>query len=349
MVGNLMDKEHLEQQISTLRFQLNRTILKQGPQSEEVRALQEQLAVFLEEKRNSLEGSVVIGSLPQQPIELPAVGPGGLTRLRYPNRSFFLCDFFDYALKGDHASMEAPIFTLSTNPDLAIWHWKSQDGKRSVTVTPSVLGRATQHDKDVLIFLISQLTESLNRKDVTNRVTRFNVYDFLETTNRGSGGDDYRRLQAAFERLAGTRLTTDIQTGGVWIKEGFGLIDRWRIIERSPTDTRMMAVEVTLSEWIFNAVQAHEVLTLHTDYFRLRKPIARRLYELARKHCGHQAQWAIRGELLKEKTGSQSTPKEFYRALRQISDMDGGLPDYRFTLDDLHHKVTFYPTNTKAC
>lgn len=55
----------------------------------------------------------------------------------------------------------------------------------------------------------------------------------------------------------------------------------------------MIAVEVGLSRWLFNAVQVHEVLTINSDYFRLRKPIERRLYELARKHCGDQAHFAI--------------------------------------------------------
>lgn len=45
----------------------------------------------------------------------------GLVKVRHPNRDFFLADMFDYALKDDGASMEAPIFTLSTKPDLSIW------------------------------------------------------------------------------------------------------------------------------------------------------------------------------------------------------------------------------------
>ncbi len=30
---------------------------------------------------------------------------------------------------------------------------------------------------------------------------------------------------------------------------------------------------------------------MHRDYFRLRKPLERRMYELARKHCGKQDEW----------------------------------------------------------
>ena len=283
----------------------------------------------------------------QRSIEGVQPGPGkGLTRQRHPNRDFFLADMFDYAMKDDGASMEAPIFTLSTKPDLSIWQWNSKDGNKSIKVTPSVLGRATQHDKDVLIYVVSQLTEALNRgrDDARNRTVRFTVHDFLVTANRQTSGEGYRLLHETFERLAGTRITTDIKTGGQRVKEGFGIIDRWKIIDKSPTDERMIAVEVTLSEWLYNAVSAFEVLTIHPDYFRLRKPIARRLYEIARKHCGHQASWSIGLELLREKTGSKSTTNEFRRAVRAVV-ADDSLPEYRIALahDD---KVTFFTRKT---
>lgn len=266
----------------------------------------------------------------------------GLVKIRYPNRDFFLADLFDYALKDDGASMEAPIFTLSTKPDLSVWEWRSKDGNKYVKVTPSVLGRATQHDKDVLIFVVSQLTEALNRgrEDAKNRTVRFTVHDFLVTTNRETGGEAYKRLHEAFERLRGTSITTDIRTGGQRVREGFGIIDKWKIVEKSPTDERMIAVEVTLSDWLYNAVQAFEVLTLHPDYFRLRSPLARRLYELARKHCGHQAQWRIGLALLQDKAGSKSALKEFRRAVRAI-EADDSLPEYRLSLGADDH-VTFY-------
>ena len=162
----------------------------------------------------------------------------GLIRQRHPNRDFFLADLFDYALKDDGASMEAPIFTLATRPDLSVWKWRSKDGSKSVQVTPSVLGRATQHDKDVLIYVVSQMVEGLNRDrdDANRRTVRFTVYDFLVTTNRQTSGDGYRRLHEAFERLRGTSITTDIKTGGTRVREGFGIIDKWKIIEKSPTD-----------------------------------------------------------------------------------------------------------------
>ena len=45
-----------------------------------------------------------------------------LLPVRHVERDFFLCDMFDYAMKDDGASMEAPIFTLATRPDLTVWN-----------------------------------------------------------------------------------------------------------------------------------------------------------------------------------------------------------------------------------
>jgi len=89
-------------------------------------------------------------------------------------------------------------------------------------------------------------------------------------------------------RLQGTQIETNIVTGGAEQFDVFGIIERARIV-RETRDGRMQEVEITLSDWVFNAIQHQEVLTLHRDYFRLRKPLERRMYELARKHCGRQS------------------------------------------------------------
>ena len=351
----------LSEQIVSVNREMGHVAAGGNMNSPEVLALREQ-AHKLRDKRTEVEAEIEAetkqlkallqgqqkqGRDVSQPAPSAASDKAGLIRVRHPNRDFFLADMFDYALKDDGASMEAPIFTLSTKPDLSIWQWTSKDGNKSVRVAPSVLGRATQHDKDVLIYVVSQLTEALNRgrDDAQHRTVRFTVYDFLVTTNRGVGGDDYRRLQEAFERLAGTRITTDIKTGGERVKEGFGVIDAWRIIEKSRTDERMIAVEVTLSRWLYNAVQAFEVLTIHPDYFRLRKPLARRLYEIARKHCGRQTQWVIGLPLLHEKSGSRGSIYEFHEAIKEIAKTDI-LPEYRLSVSQAGRvaevRVTFY-------
>lgn len=338
----------LSEDILTANRELAQLAVKNRLDSEDAIGLRKRLKL-LQDQRGNLDAAMEIKAKALKRTACNTKGSdqtdmakGGLIRVRHPNQDFFLADLFDYALKDDGASMEAPIFTLATKPDLSIWQWTSKDGNKSIKVAPSVLGRATQFDKDVLIYVVSQLTEALNRgrDDTKNRTVRFTVYDYLVTTNRGVRGDDYQRLQEAFERLRGTSITTDITTGGERIKEGFGIIDSWRIIEKSREDDRMIAVEITLSRWLYNAVQAFEVLTIHPDYFRLRKPLARRLYEMARKHCGHQTSWAIGLELLRDKSGSKSALKEFRRMVRAI-ETDDSLPEYRVIVGN-HDKVTFY-------
>ncbi|PRD20854.1 UNVERIFIED_CONTAM: replication protein [Trichonephila clavipes] len=265
---------------------------------------------------------------------------------RMQQRDFFVCDIFDAAPKGDMASMEHPVFSISTKPDRNVRRY--ENGKNFVEVTPSVKGLATVHDRDILIFCISQVMAAINdgREPDIRPTLRFKAYDLLNATNRGTDGRGYEQLRAALERLFGTRITTNVTTGSVEVLDGFGLIDRFRIV-RETRDGRMQDIEVTLSEWVFNAINAREVLTLHRNYFRLRKPLERRLYEIARKHCGQAPAWKIGFQKLKAKCGSYSTDKEFRRLLSNIISEDSAhahIPDYGITLDG--DMVVFHNRNT---
>ena len=186
---------------------------------------------------------------------------------------FFVCDFFAAVPKHDLASMEHPLFSLSTRPDRRILNY-DHNGV-NVTVTPSVKGRATIFDADILIFCISQLMAALNAGRPTARRLTLTAHDLLLATGRETSGDSYRRLRDAFERLAGTRITTNIATGDEETTTGFGLIESWEIARRT-RGGRMVSVAVTLSDWRYRAVLAKSVLTLSRDYFSLRKPLARR-------------------------------------------------------------------------
>ena len=237
---------------------------------------------------------------------------------------FFVCDIFDAIPKDDLATMEHPIFSLSTKPDRRILTY-THNGT-DITVVPSMRGLATIHDKDVLIFCISQLMSALNTGRAVGRTLTLRAYDMLVATNRETSGDAYRRLREALERLAGTRITTNLETGGMEVTSGFGLIENWEIVRRA-RGGRMVSVKVTLSEWLYRAVLSKSVLTLSRDYFRLRKPLERRVYEIARKHCGRQPAWRISVELLLKKSGSASPRRVFRKMLRDMIEANH-LPDY---------------------
>lgn len=255
----------------------------------------------------------------------------GLLPDRYPTADFFVCDIFDAIPKADLGTMEHPVFSLSTRPDRRILEY-AHNGVE-ISVIPSVKGLATIHDKDILIFCISQLMAALNAGREISRTVKLKAHDLLVATNRDTSGDGYKRLRDAFERLAGTRITTNLSTGPkddqIEVTRGFGLIESWEIIRHSRKG-RMVSVSVTLSEWLYRAVLGKSVLTLNRDYFRLRKPLERRVYELARKHCGRQSSWRISVDTLHKKSGSASPRRVFRAMLRQIIQADI-LPDYHIT------------------
>jgi|SRR6056297_263024 len=251
-------------------------------------------------------------------------GAGGLLPDRHPTGDFFVCDVFDASPKDDIASMEHPIFSLSTRPDRRILRYEHNDAV--VEVTPSVKGRATIHDKDILIYCISQLMAAVNAGREISRYMTLRAHDLLVATNRDTSGDAYARLREAFERLAGTRITTNIATGGEETTRGFGLIEAWEIVRRTRSG-RMVSVRVVLSDWLYRAVLTKSVLTLNRDYFRLRKPLERRIYELARKHCGRQRSWKVSVGVLHKKAGSAAPVRVFRAALRKMI-AEGHLPDY---------------------
>ena len=253
-------------------------------------------------------------------------GTGGAVAVReLPTGGFFVCDLFDAAPKDDLASMEHPIFSLATRPDRRILSYEHNGV--TVQVVPSVKGLATIHDKDILIYCISQLMAAINAGRQVGRTLRLTAHDMLVATGRETSGDAYRRLREAFERLAGTRVTTNYETGGEEVTTGFGLIESWRIV-RATKGGRMASVTVTLSEWLYRAVLSKSVLTLSRDYFGLRKPLERRIYELARKHCGRQPEWRVSVDVLLKKSGSASPRRVFRKMVRDMIAADP-LPDYR--------------------
>jgi plasmid replication initiation protein len=263
---------------------------------------------------------------------------------RHPIQDFFICDVTDAIPKDDMGSMEHPIFSLSTKPDTRVRDYEHKGTK--ISILPSALGLATIHDKDILIYCISQLVAKLNAGAQLSHTLHLKAYDLLVATNRNTDGRGYEQLKDALDRLSGTRIRTNIKTGDQEITEGFGLIDSWRIIRQTDSG-RMTELRIKLSDWVFNAVANREVLTLHKDYFRLRSPLERRMYELARKHCGKQDEWSISLELLKKKCGSASTDKEFRRLVTIVCTEDGRfshIPDYAMTIED--DTVRFLNRNT---
>ena len=248
--------------------------------------------------------------------------------------------------KSDRHSLEHPIFSIAKTPDLTIRHYSSPDDKVHLTVFPSVKGSATIWDKDILLYVSGLVRARLNagEKFDWNEPFEINCHNLLSATSRNTGGRGYELLEEALDRLSGTRLKTDIETGGKRIREAFGIIDSWGVVERNK---KLHRFEIKLSEWFFNSIvsEQKEVLSINKKYFELVGGVERRIYEICRKHCGQQGKWEIGISKLRDKCGGLSELKSFRRALRAIV-LTNEIPDYLLTLND--DKLCCYSRNFKG-
>jgi plasmid replication initiation protein len=268
---------------------------------------------------------------------------------RHPQADFFICDVADAVLKDLIPQMEHPFYVLSKKPETAVRRYE-HNGKW-LEVIPSAKGQATIYDKDILIYVVSQIMHKLNRGEAVSRRLRFNPRDLLVFVNRGTGGKDYEAFCASLDRLMGTVIKTNITTVGggpdhvdIGTDERLGwfhLIESAHINRKNGEEGgRILSAEIQISEWIFNSIRRKSVLTLHRDYFRLRKPIERRVYEIARKMCGAKADFEIGLDKLLKRTGARTELKRFRHTLREIA-THNHLPDYEVHFDEKRDMVVF--------
>lgn len=264
----------------------------------------------------------------------------------------FVANLIDVAPKGDQTSMEVPIFSLNKNKDTDQFIWKGKNGSK-VIVTPNKYGRATIWDKDILIYLFGQIAAEINRGGTPSRTIRATAFDILVSTGRDVGGKDYKSLEAALRRLRGTAIETNIKTEGLKSKREFSIIQDWGTVEKSK-EGNMIAVEITLSEWLYQAVTNLDVLTYDRGYYRLSSGMEKRLYEIFRKHCGKQSSWTIGEEPLFVKSGSKGDIRNFRRFLKNRSGKSEFNPDvyqgkilgYKFEYDTKNKKIIVFPSRS---
>jgi plasmid replication initiation protein len=252
---------------------------------------------------------------------------------RHPVRDFFVLDVMDVTPRGDMATMEHPIFSLSTKPEQRPLVYE-HNGKR-LEVVPSGKGLATVFDKDILIYCISKLVSMRDEGKPIGPCVRLTTHDMLVATNRPTNSVGYERLEPALDRLMGTFVKTSILTGSRPETKAFSLIQSYDYSRKKHgIFERLQYLEVELSNWLFRGIEANEVLGISRDYFRLRRPIDRRLYELARKHCGKQPSWRVSFEVLQKKVGSHTArERKFAEYMRDVA-AENHLPDYAMTLEN---------------
>lgn len=247
----------------------------------------------------------------------------------------FLDSLINAPVKDDRALMEFPFFSLSKTPRHEPIEYR--DANATIRITAGEKGIATIWDKDVLIYIASLINDRVERGLPVDRTIKFAGYDLLRVTRRvkkSAGKTDYEALKDTLFRLRSTTITTDIQSDGDAEDRGFGWISDYRIVRRTDSAGKrvMECVEVVLSDWMYRAIaRERRVLTINPDYFELTKGLERRLYELARKHCGRQKRWVISLAKLAEKCGTTQELRFFKRDLKAIIEADN-LPDYQLDM-----------------
>lgn len=254
---------------------------------------------------------------------------------RHKQDDFFIAPIFEnLPYKDDMASMEHPLFTLSKKPDMRTLHY--ENGDASIEMQPSAFGLPSIMDKDILLYCASVTMNEINKGNHPPKTIKLSLHDILVATNRHTNDRGYQFIKKALNRLTGCMLKTTIKTGRRVQGDMFHLVEKSRYLESERVKDRLIGVEITLSDWFYNSLIAKEVLTINKDYFRLRSPLERRIYEIARKHDKHMKKfehWMISLENLRLKSGYTASLKHFKQAVKKICSSDH-IPDYSLSLGD---------------
>lgn len=255
-----------------------------------------------------------------------------MTKRQNPNPEFdlFIPLMGDLPLKDQRETMERPFFSLQKRKRVKPIEYSSPDGETWVKIEAiPAYGMATIWDADILVWAASTLNRMREQgaNDIP-RTLRTTSYDLLRAIKRDTSGRAYQELQAALQRLQTTSISTSIRAPKRRTKAGFNWLDKWTL-EVDPETDQPRGMTITLSDWVYEGIVGERsLLTMHQDYFLLTGGLERALYRIARKHAGNQkGGWTCRVEVLRDKTGSDSKPKEFNRMLRKVVEANQ-LPDY---------------------
>lgn len=250
---------------------------------------------------------------------------------------FFVPSLYDMAGRDSRHIMDVAPFRLSKDQKRAgeVIRYDLPDGYVEVKAGPD--GMASVWDYDIVLMMVSHMTEATNRYrdgkgDKPGRTFRPHVSDILKFARRGDGGKQLQELEAALDRLSGTRIKSvreRTENGKVFREvEAEGLISRYSVLSRTDTG-RISSVEIEAPQWIHQEIvggKNPDVLSVHPDYFLINPGIGRFVYRLARRAAGKgMAKWSF--QTIYERSGSTGEFKKFCQNLRRIIAAND-LPEY---------------------
>ncbi|WP_448208223.1 replication initiator protein A [Azospirillum sp. sgz302134] len=240
------------------------------------------------------------------------------------------------SVKGERTLMTHNFFSLSRERVTKMPPFN--DGRVTIEIKSNEDGVATIWDKELLLYCASLIQEKINRGEEPQREINFKANDFLAVTGAYGGGSAYSSIVDALKRLKGTTITTNQfpdEDGSSGEKHSFSWIDdykfryTWRNTKSDGKEKVLSAIRVELSKTVLDAIKRGIILTYNKRYFELTSPIERRLYEIARAHCGEQVHgFRIGLEKLRQRIGSERDLRKFKADLVDLSERKTPLPDY---------------------
>ncbi|MCY4139204.1 MAG: replication initiator protein A [Rhodobacteraceae bacterium] len=262
----------------------------------------------------------------------------------------FIADLMAAPLKELAEHLEFPFFGLAPQPRRKNCRFEDEHGNY-IELRPGLEGLPTIQDQDILIYCMSMaMAEIRGGRPVPERV-QMTASDLLRFTNRTIGGRQYNAVESAIYRLTQLTLVTNLRGEEATYTELFGIVDRASMVRRHSLQRRhggaLLGCSIVLSSWIREALEARRVLTLHNDYFRLRTPLERAIYQVVRKHCGEQRMWNIGLAKLQNKVGSRDTLRNFRGNLKKLVARwrDQDFLDYCLEFDDSEDQLVAHYAN----
>ncbi|EKN6268429.1 replication protein RepA [Yersinia enterocolitica] len=281
---------------------------------------------------------------PRHDLPPPRLPVPAKTAMRRPPENerqadFFVPSLYDVSARDSRSMMDVAVFRLSKQKKRAgeMSRYDLSDGYVEVTAGP--YGMASIWDYDIVLMLVSHLTEAMNRYregkgEKPGRVFKPHVSDILKFCRKGDGSRQFEEVETALDRLKGTTIKSVRESPSRNGKrsmrevESEGLISHYRVMSRTDTG-KVASVEIEAPNWIYREVTSGtkpDVLTVHPDYFLIESGIGRFVYRLARRAAGKDgAKWAFK--TLYARSGSTGTLKKFSENLRKVIATDD-LPGY---------------------
>ncbi len=239
-------------------------------------------------------------------------------------------------VQGERTVAEFPFFALSKKAHMTPMVFESGDAR--IEINPSKTGVATIYDKEILLYIASLMAERAEKGEKADRVMTFTANDLFRVTGTNSSARSYTSLKASLNRLQGTQIVTNIETGGEGSDSSFSWLLKADIkyIKTATGERRVKWVEVMVCDWLYRAILTDQrIAAYHHDFFKL-GPIERRLYELAKFNCKDDGGFTLGIEELAARVGCASDRRGleyFKKQLREVQEQDN-LPEYVVDIEE---------------